>query len=406
MFACIHAPQAETIAARFSPEVETVAGGAVFSIDGLRLLYGGAVEIARAIADAAGRGARVAIANNATAAVLVARNFAGVTVLTGDDDVARALAPLTLDCLTLTPALQETLERWGIRTLGALARLPENGLAGRLGVEAVRLQRLARGESARPLHIETPDNIYEEHVELDHPVELLEPLLFVLAPMLGGLCARLGADGLAAQEVRLTLTLEDGSRHERMLRLPVPMRAPRPLLKLVQLDLEAHPPLAPMLAVTLAMQPAPPQRIQTGLFVPLGPEPGQLALTLARLRGLVGEENVGVPELLDTHRPGAFRLIAGALPESGARNVERPRCRLAFRYFRPARAVNVEMRNGQPVRMGGKIQVAAGPWRTSGGWWTSEAWERDEWDVALDDGGVYRIYRQPDGRWFIEGSYD
>ncbi len=51
--------------------------------------------------------------------------------------------------------------------------------------------------------------------------------------------------------------------------------------------------------------------------------------------------------------------------------------------------------------------MAKGPWRTSGDWWRDDAWNRDEWDVALDSGGVYRIYQENDsGRWFLEGSYD
>ena len=62
--------------------------------------------------------------------------------------------------------------------------------------------------------------------------------------------------------------------------------------------------------------------------------------------------------------------------------------------------------------------MAKGPWRTSGEWWreageeagaahaASGAWNRDEWDVALESGALYRLFHNAEGRWFIEGSYD
>ena len=55
----------------------------------------------------------------------------------------------------------------------------------------------------------------------------------------------------------------------------------------------------------------------------------------------------------------------------------------------------------------GPIVTAAGPWRTSGDWWTRDPWDRDEWDVGLRDGALYRIYcALSTGRWFVEGSFD
>ena len=60
----------------------------------------------------------------------------------------------------------------------------------------------------------------------------------------------------------------------------------------------------------------------------------------------------------------------------------------------------------QSTGIAGTIAVAAGPWRSSGNWWLEENWNRDEWDIALSNGALYRIYKEPDGRWFVEGSYD
>ena len=58
---------------------------------------------------------------------------------------------------------------------------------------------------------------------------------------------------------------------------------------------------------------------------------------------------------------------------------------------------------------GGGVQRCAGPWRTSGGWWTvtTKAWDRDEWDVTLTDGATYRVFRdRSTDAWFIEGVVD
>jgi protein ImuB len=78
--------------------------------------------------------------------------------------------------------------------------------------------------------------------------------------------------------------------------------------------------------------------------------------------------------------------------------------------------------NHQPVRVvspsvNGRVVMAKGPWRTSGEWWrggeredkegNDTAWNRDEWDIALESGALYRLFQDAaQGRWFIEGSYD
>ena len=180
-------------------------------------------------------------------------------------------------------------------------------------------------------------------------------------------------------------------------------------LKLFDLDLGAHPPPSPVVKVWLEAAPAKPRAAQTGLFIPLAPEPEKLELTLARLRGLVGEGNVGSPELLDTHRPGAFAMRSfgeGATRRSGDTATRRQ----TMRAIRPARAARVQMASGQPVHLQadgvrGHVTAAVGPWRTSGDWWTTGPWARDEWDIALSDGAIYRVYCEW-GRWFVEGCYD
>jgi protein ImuB len=407
MFLCVHHDGAAMLAARFSPWWElTSPDTAIFDAARVERLLGSSEQIAQAVWEQSGRQANVALAVIPDAALLAAHNFAGVTVIR---DAVGELAELGLESLPIEPDLLDTFESWGIRTLGDLAALPENGLASRMGERALSLQRLARGAIERPLQIHKQPEIYAERIALDHPIELLEPLLFLLARILNDQCDRLTAHGLSTNEIRVTLSLDDRSEYERILHLPVPMRDGRALLKLLQMDLEAHPPQAAMTAVAVALKPVEPRRFQHGLFIPQAPAPDKLELTLARIRGLVGEQNVGMPELLDTHRPEPFRLCgAGPRPAAGSQPAS---INIAFRYFHPALLAKVELHGDRPARLTapgiyGRIVTAAGPWCTSGEWWTLTPWNRDEWDVALNDGALYRIYRESDGRWHVEGAYD
>jgi protein ImuB len=405
MFACIHGSAADLskIAADFSPWFEqTAPDTVVFSIDPLKRLYGTPHQIGQAIAQRADCHLNIAIAETADAAILAARNFPGLTVAPQMSDLDVASLPIPDD-------LQETLETWGIHTLHQLAQLPETGIAERFGPAGVYLQRLAKGNIHRPLRIVQPEITYEDRIELDHPVSLLEPLLFLISRILNDQCAKLLSDAMAANEVTIRLQLEDRTEHVRKLNLPVPMRESKSLLKLLQMDLEAHPPQAATAALVLSLKPVHPRTTQGGIFLPVTPAPDKLELTLARIRGLVGENNVGIPELLNTHHPHPFQLVnkqPRTEPRASASGGYQ-----AFRYFRPPISATVELEHNRPIRITasgihGKILNAAGPWRTSGDWWTTTPWNRDEWDIALSNGALYRIYREPDRRWFIEGTYD
>jgi protein ImuB len=415
MFACIHAPGVSLLecARDFSPLVEeTAPGTVVLDIEGLAHLLGSAQELAEAIArrvSELGLRANVAVASNPDAAIHAALGFQGISVIPPGSE-AEWLGKLPVEVLSPPLEIAETLARWGIRTFREFAVLPEAGISERLGQEGVRLQRLARGAGCRPLVPANPLPAYEQAMELEYPVALLAPLSFILARLLSQLCGDLESRGLATHELRLKLQLEEGSEHTRALRLPFPMRDSRTFLKLLQLDLDSHPPQGPVVGVSLSAQPVNPRVIQDGLFVPLAPEPQKLELTLARIAKVVGENNLGAPELLDTHRPDAFRLSRIRLQPGPA--AKRQYLHLALRRFRPPLEAQVEAPSGRPARIQahgvrGSVRSLAGPWRSSGDWWTPDAWARDDWDVALGNGALYRIYLDRlKGGWFVEGSYD
>jgi protein ImuB len=401
MYACLHGQGNLTaIASEFSPTVEQTAPDTVtFDVSGLDRLFGLPQDVAHAISRRAretGVSASLALAVNPDTAIYAARGFQGVSIVPQGDE-AKFLGPLPISLLGPTPDLAETLERWGIRRFHELGALPPLGIAERLGAEGLHLRELARGESERKLlAIEDPLR-FEDEIELEYQVELLEPLAFLLARLVNGLATRLATRGLATDELRLRLKLEPSGTHERTLRLPVPSLDTKAFLKLMQLDLSAHPPCAPIVHVWIAVNPVKPQAAQSGLFIPAAPEPVKLELTLARIQSIVGQGRVTRPSLVDSHGPGG--------PVAAVRGI-----RQAFRYFRPPLVARVTLDATQPsyvaaARVRGKVLDLAGPWRTSGSWWTVDAWQRDEWDVALSDGALYRLYCSPGG-WFLEGSYD
>ncbi len=421
MYACIHIPDAagEALAAllevarTFSPLVEVDGPGTVvLPVGALRRLIGGPHEIASEIARRAherGLDGHIGIAANPDTAILAARNLPGVTVIPRGDE-ARHVGEFRLDTLPLAAETFEVLDRWGVRTLDEFGALPEDGIAERLGSAGVYLQRLARGTADRPLRPVCDAAVFRERFELDHGLTLLEPLLFILARLLNDLCAKLIVHGFATSDARLTLEFEGGGEVRRSVRMPFPSRDGKAMLKLLQLDLEAHPPGAPVAAAVVEVIPVEPRTVQGGLFIPLAPEPEKLELTLAKIRAMVGERNIGSPELQDTHRPGAWRFVSVSEPRELASGTQ---VRLAFRCYNPALKARVELREGMPKRLDaergiyGNVVQAAGPWRASGDWWCPDPWDRDEWDVGLNNGAVYRIYLEhPAERWLVEGAYD
>jgi protein ImuB len=424
MFAAIHIPNSSAyscqdllaLAQTFSPLIEeTCPGTVILPVEGLRRLIGAPHQIASEISRrAAERGltGNIGIAANPDTALLAARNLSGVTIIPKGSE-SKYIGEFKIETLPIAPETYEILDRWGIRTLEDFSALPDDGIHERLGAAAVHLLQLARGSVNRPLKPILHGTSYEERFELEYPVELLEPLLFILARLLNELCGRLDSHSMATTEIRLHLALERAAPNERRLQLPFATRDAKTLLKLLQHDLEAHPPGAPILVVTLAMTPVDPRVIQTGLFVPQAPEPEKLELTLTKIRSMVGVANVGSPELLDTHRPGAWKMGQTQVQLAYARGAEAAmaRHRLAFRYFDPALKARVEITSGTPhrvfsQRIYGNVIHAAGPWRTSGDWWR-DAWDRDEWDIGLNDGGLYRLcLLRPVKEWIVEGAYD
>ena len=463
-----------------SPRMEnTAADTIVLDLAGLNSLFGSDEEIAGDLSRRAlslGLATNVAVAANIEVAIHAARGFTGVTVIP-DGEESRRIGVLPVHVLFPSEESLATLDRWGIKTCGDLAALPLLELSERLGQEGVRLHELARGASVRSLVLAEPSLSFREELELDTAEEELEPVSFLLGRLLDQLCARLQARAQAATAIHLRFDLgdlfekdaeiikrnsppDDNQKiYRKVLTLPVAMRDSKMLLKLLRLQLQSDPPPGSIVKIILVAEPSRRRAAQSGLFVPSSPDPEKLELTVARLAKLVGSANVGSPELVDTHRPGEFRMSRFrppaneepsrrkskngtelAIAEPAANESPSRRSSVGFRMFRPRLPATIELHDGVPSRfffrgVYGSVIAASGPWRTSGDWWREDFWLQDEWDIevwvnspsariihkrnsfsALDSNpqqqtaapsGTYCIYFDVTAQsWFVRGMYD
>ena len=470
LYACLYRPPTgdhpgspdatvAAIAQDFSPRYETYGADlVVIDASGLGRLFGPP----RAIGDALRRAldardirAHVAIAGTQTAALVLAQAQPGVTVVAPGAE-EQTLAPVAIgmlktfdvrslksevtdDGLQTSDFILQTLQRWGIRTLGDVAALPAADLVARLGRDALEWQARARGEDRRPLIPTLDEERFESTLELEWPIDGLEPLSFVLTRLLEPLSTRLERRDRGAAVLHVVLRLVTRESFARRLELPTPMRDVRTLRTLALLDLESHPPAAAIDRVTIVIDPTPGRVLQHTLFARAHPTPELVSTLLARLGAVMGQDRIGAAATVDSYRPGAFEMKAfktehetsgragraghqpfpPLLPASSLQQALH-RCRHPV----PAR---VAIADGRPVRVttdrrgfaGGAVVQCAGPWRTSGNWWAGGAagagrpgdpylpFVRDEWDVALSDGAVYRIFQDRDTEaWFIDAIAD
>jgi protein ImuB len=292
---------------------------------------------------------------------------------------------LPVTVLDISEAQDETFRTWGIRSVAAVAALPERSLISRLGQDAKRLLQLAHGKHPHLLQPIDVPFVLEEQAELDSPLDDLESLLFGLSTMLDQLIVRARSRVLALASVTITLRLDGGGSHERTVNPRVPTNEKKLWLKLLQLDLEGHPPNASILGVHLLAEPGATSKVQLGLFSPQLPEAGKLDVTLAKITAIVGEGNVGMAVLDDTRRAGDFHIepfsISTGEPTSAA--TASPMC---LRLLRPAERTRVNILRGQPCEIHFRsrcytVERVYGPWLKGGDWWNESIWGNEQRDV-------------------------
>lgn len=412
-------------AGSFSPRVEDQSDDlhftCVIDIAGTDALFGSAAELGERLrkrTQALRLYGSIAISSNFHATRCLARADTSdkpVLVLEkGGESAALAILPVSvLDC---SVEQAETLSMWGITRLGELAKLGENELITRLGQAGRQMRLLARGAAPHLFRPVESKLALAESMELDSPVELLDSLLFVLGVMLDQLMVRAQEQILALASVTIELRLEGGASHTRTVRPALPNLDRKLWLKLIHLDLQAHPPSAGILGLRVSAEAGSSSKVQMGLFSPQAPEPMRLDVTLARIRNIVGEGAVGRAVLKDTHRPDAFHMDAFTVASVPNQDGKAGSHRIAMRRLRPSELVTVTVCSGQPQSFYFRdrrysVEQAYGPWSSAGEWWNPTLWSVEQWDLVAraHDGSCICCCLTQDtaqGRWQVEALYD
>jgi len=384
---------------------------------------------------------RVGIAASKLAARVAAELPKSPTVVAPGEE-ATFLAPLPL--MRLSPELEAAsmLHRFGLSSIGDLARLPESEIASRLGEVGRELHRAARGIDPRPLMPRPLPPEFREGMELEWPLVALEPFLFIANAALDRLSKRMEIQGFACKRLEMTLTLDPDGYDARGIDLPAPTRDVKTMLTLMRLDLEKTPPGAPVTGFSFVAHPDRPRRAQLSLFGPSAVSPEKLASTIAKLISILGDGRVGMPTTVDGHLPEryAINVFSPPPPPDVRRTPARARGLLAVRTFRPPIPIEVTTREaagddvqiatirslaevisdtqppksdsrprveaGAKIEIAGTVRICSGPWRVEEGWWRDRPDIREYWDVELERGGVYRVFRGGSAEWFVDARYE
>ena len=406
---------------QFSPRIEetftTNACAFVLDISGTDLLFGPPEKLAHSLRDAivsAGFRTSISTSANFDTARIKAEFSRGITIIPGGEEFS-ALAQIPISALRLDLDQYETFAIWGIRTLGQIAVLPREELISRLGQQAMEWLALSHGEAEHTFQPLEETFQLQEHIEFETHIEQLDSLLFIGANMINALVTRAAGRALSLTMLSIEMSLEGSRQYKRAIRPAVPSSDRKFLLKLMQLELAAHPPQAAVVSLTLTAEAGQSSKVQLGLFTPQMPEPSRLDVTLARLKAIVGTDRVGSPVLKNTHRSGYFEMQEFVISDQASTPLE-TNTRAALRRMRPPHPLRVQMQSQMPVafRDGAdryEVVAAYGPWQSSGSWWSVDQWDLEEWDVMTTNTlgqsiGCIIVHDHLNDRWLLDAVYD
>ncbi|MDQ6823061.1 MAG: hypothetical protein M3Z07_00980, partial [Candidatus Eremiobacteraeota bacterium] len=348
---------------------------------------------------------RVALASNKFVARSAAYASDGSICLPGEE--ATCVAPLPLELLELDPRTTERLRLLGVKNLGELARLPHGPFVRRFGKPAAAWHERACGVDPTPfipraheLHVDA--TLYGEGAAVQE-----DQVYFALRILIDRVCTDLLALGKGASLVHVSFESENGDIHLLPVGFAQATADPRPMLDVIRAKMEGLTFTSPVTGLRMQALRLEENGTPATLFAAGQADPQALSVALARLEAAL-ETGAKAAHVQPAHRLEArfaydrFVPPLHAVPSATTAMCTSPQLRLLS-----VREINVCTAGNAPAFVGSPPQAVlecAGPWRIDDGWFEAPV-TRDEYDVLLEDGALYRIFRQGES-WYVRGSYD
>lgn len=417
LFACIISEKAAAdhealvaVARQFSFGIEILDDGVLFDVRGLEKLIGSPDEIAGSILEYLKKSdiqGNVAVTATVDMALLLARQNRGVshTVTLSD-----GFHQLSLRDLDIEKDLIGVFDELGISNIEQLRQIPVDDLVRRYGQQFRNVLDILDKKEKSFINPNVKESKAQWKFELDQAVDDFQQLIFIINHGLDELLARVASFGVSTEQLDIKLGLTGKTSRSYEIKTSFPTLEKAFWLKLINLRVSLDPPETAILSVCVTAHFTKARPDQKGLYAVSRPEPESLLLTVNKIKKLVGEENIGVPALVDQRLCEAFTLKPDQMPlgvESVNDNVEKPI--IAFTYFHPPVRAEVLVRDGRLTYLKtrdfhGHVLEYSGVWKSNSKWWES-GWKTQEWDVEVEGQGIYRLCKA-EKEWFLAGEYD
>jgi protein ImuB len=417
LFACIISPDIKrdkaplkAVAREFSYLIKILVDGILFDVSGLERIVGDRDAVSEKILEGLRRenvSGSVAIAETIDSACLLARQNSGSAHAFHSSE---GFSKLPLSDLPIEQDILNVFTDLGVRRVEDLLAIPHDELITRYGKDFRNIIDVIEQKSSSMLVPNVKEHLVKWSYDLDLPVQDFEQLIFLLNHGFEKLFAAIKSIGLSTEHLDIAFTLKSLPAKSYEIKTSFPTLERAFWLKLVNLRVSLDPPEADIVAVSVTAHFTKPRPSQRGLYAVSRPEPESLLLTVNKLKKMVGEENVGLPVILNQRRSQPFSLDPDLLPSGVVSNQLEPRLpTLAFTYYRPPQRAEVVYRDGRLVFIrtrcfDGYVSEYSGVWKGNSFWW-DKPWKTQEWDVEIENRGIYRLCKV-NRDWFLLGEYD